>query len=127
MLFAINRYQAHYLNQRFDIAQKYTNIFTLGLSGALFIGLTKHRWLSFTSNVVTFIGRRTFGVYIIQVFPMQIIISLLQEGVIPAGEEMPAVMAMVYLLAIIAVGLLISAALIALHERIPILNRLLPA
>lgn len=132
VLFAVNRYQAAYLGQRFDIAQKYNNIFTVVFVSALFVAsLSRPYKLSPINSLYGFIGKRTFGIYIIQVIPMRIIDVLVCNGqaagyLIPNGSGMPPFLAMIYLESLIIIAVIVTAACIAAMEHAPILKKLLP-
>lgn len=133
VLYVFNRYQSAFCGQRFDIAQKYSNIFTLILVSALFVYFIS---CSFNAGHIKspfeFVGKRTFGIYIIQVLPMKIIGELvcneqIVNGLIPNGSGMPPVVAMIYLEGIIVLAILASAVCVALIEHLPIIRRLLPS
>lgn len=130
VLFLVNRYQVRYLGQDFGVAEKYTNLFTLGLSCALFCAFLGARYPRRVAALCTFVGRRTFGIYIIEAVPMRLI-DLAVGGAstgspIPDGSALPPVLAMAYLLAIVALAVLATAGAVAAMERVPLLRRLLP-
>ena len=131
VLYAINRYQVHYQGVSFDVIQKYTNLFTVILTSALFVFFITRTYPAWLERLGTFVGRRTFGIYIIQAAPIRVLDVLvgafgsLTGTILPNGEGMPSPVAMIWLLFLIAVTLLYSSAIVAGCERIPGLRRLL--
>lgn len=131
LLYAINRYQVHYAGQMFDIAQKYTNLFSIVVASALFVLLISRSFGTRVGAAASFIGKRTFGIFILEAVPIRVLDLLVGSNstagsIIPNGSTMPEVLAMVYLWALIILMVLITAAAIYVLEQIPVLRRLLP-
>lgn len=92
--------------------------------------LILHHYGKVTSAVSKFVGSRTFGIYILQFFPMRLLdctIGVNRPAIppFPDGSGMLPVIAMVYLLAVIALSMLALTLLISMLERVPYVKKLL--
>lgn len=131
LLYMVNRFQVHHIGQMFDIAQKYTNLFSIVLCSALFVAVLIPRYGKCISVLASFVGRRTFGIFILEVVPIRCLDILVGGGalsgtMIPNGSSMPGPLAMAYLLSLVVLSVLATAAGISLVERVPIVRRLFP-
>ena len=124
ILYALARYQATYLGQKFDVIQRYTNVFSVGLSCSCFVFLITRHYGKLATKFCNFIGKRTFGIYVLQIIPISVADATIGRNapavpLFPDGAGMPPVFAMLYLLAVIALMMILLAMIIALLERIP--------
>lgn len=117
VLLYINWWQRRYTGQQFDIAQKYTNIFTIILTTSLFVLFARHSYSKPIAKLSMFVGKRTFGVYAAEIVPMYFV-----TGVVNAAFDasvLGSVGAFLFYL-LLYFGLVVcSAGVIALLEQIP--------
>lgn len=129
--YAFNRFEAQYMGGGFSLILGYTNLFTVVLAAALFTYFISRSYPAWMERLATFIGKRTFGIYIMEVAPlraMDILIGgsgILNALVFTSGQPTPSVCAMLWPLPFMTVSFLLSALVIAGWERIPGLKRLL--
>lgn len=138
ILLLLNRYQVVYLHPNqaadlgsyFTVTPNYTNAFTLFLSSALYLILLNVKYPRSIAAISETIGKRTFGIYILHIFSLFIVqITVGDHPIspfIPNGSELPPLLAMIFLLGIIAISLAVTTIVVAAIERIPLINRLLP-
>lgn len=129
-IFFLNRYQAVALENHFSVTPNYTNAFTLFLSSALFLFFLSLSYPSKLTAICETVGRRTFGVYILHIYLLFVVQITVGDhsitSIIPNGSHLPPLLAMFYLLAIILLCLFVTTGAVAVIERIPLANRLLP-
>lgn len=130
IIFLLNRYQAAEFGNFFTVTPNYTNVFTLFLSSGLFLLFLRLNYSRGIAAICEIIGKRTFGIYILHAYMLFVVQITVGDhpvtSVIPNGSHLPPLLAMIYLLAVILLCLAATTAAVAIIERIPLANRLLP-
>lgn len=126
VLYALVEYKIKFIDPcAWDITQRYSNIFNVCLSAAIFYLLSTANYPKAIGKFSIFMGSRTFSIYIMHIVAMNGIKKLMSLGAIPTGAGFPGAIDLLYLLSIYLISEFLLAVLACLIEKIPYAKALL--
>lgn len=120
VLFGLVSYKCEFIEPNsWDLAQKYSNVFDICLTTSIFYLLSIAHYPKPLEKFSSFMGSRTFSIYIMHIAAMNGISALMDAGIIPTGAGFPGAIDLLYLLSIYLIGEFLLAVLACLIEKIP--------
>lgn len=120
VLFGLVSYKCEFIEPNsWDLAQKYSNVFDICLTTSIFYLLSVAHYPKPLEKFSSFMGSRTFSIYIMHIAAMNGISALMDACIIPTGAGFPGAIDLLYLLSIYLIGEFLLAMLACLIEKIP--------
>lgn len=120
VLFGLVSYKCEFIEPNsWDLAQRYSNVFDICLTTSIFYLLSIAHYPKPLEKFSSFMGSRTFSIYIMHIAAMNGISALMDAGIIPTGAGFPGAIDLLYLLSICLIGEFLLAVLACFIEKIP--------